>query len=139
MTKIVTFDATDTTLNKEYHVLDSMKNVKVVSANIQKMLNEIDEMERKKAEEGYVTLLDYSDIVYPLIIEGTAKLLGFNADDKKKLFDEVSFDKIKKFYEKVANDFLDMTLPTNDKFSSLRESEETTKEEETDPKLSVVD
>ncbi|QNQ83755.1 hypothetical protein FP435_04505 [Lactobacillus sp. PV037] len=141
MTKVVTFDAKETILDKEFHVMDSMKNIKIVSSNIQKMLTNIDEMERKKREEGAVAinLLDYSDIVYPLIVDGTAKLLGLNSEDKKKL-EDMSFDDIKKFYEKVANDFLDMQLPTNDKFSSLAANNETVEEEETeDPKLSAVD
>ena len=143
MSKVLIFDAKDTVLGKEYAVLDSMKNIKLVSSNVQKMFTEMDAMETKKHEEGKATIIlaDYSDIVYPLIIDGVVKLLGLTGEDKKKLEDNVSFDEIKKFYEKVVNSFLDMQLPTNDRLvgGAAPATESSEDEDDTDPKLKSVD
>lgn len=114
MSKKVEFKAKDV-LGKDFTIVDTCANVKTVNNGMRAILNDLDKYEEKQAKaKKPVTLMDYSDIISTEVIKQTAKLLGLDEADAKKL-ENTSYSDIFAFYSKAANDFADMEIPTVDK------------------------
>lgn len=108
--------------DKEYHILDSNKNMKLASQGLRKILDAYNELEEKlDAEQKTPTILDYEDVGNPLIMEGVISLLGLSKVDAKEL-DEMSFSDIQKFYSEVCDKFLNMPLATGDYLRDVNEA-----------------
>lgn len=108
--------------DKEYHILDSNKNMKLASQGLRKILDAYNELEEKlDAEQKTPTILDYEDVGNPLIMEGVISLLGLSKADAKEL-DEMSFSDIQKFYSEVCDKFLNMPLATGDYLRDVNEA-----------------
>lgn len=110
MAKTVVFKGKDT-FGKDFTIVDTFNNVKLLNKGMRRILDAIDDYEEKQAKaKKNVTLMDYQDIISGLVIEETGKLLGLGKEDTKKL-ENVSYSEVFKFYSQASNDFLDMQVP----------------------------
>lgn len=110
MAKTVVFKGKDT-FGKDFTIVDTFNNVKLLNKGMRRILDAIDDYEEKQAKtKKNVTLMDYQDIISSLVIEETGKLLGLGKEDTKKL-ENVSYSEVFKFYSQASNDFLDMQVP----------------------------
>ena len=110
MAKTVVFKGKDT-FGKDFTIVDTFNNVKLLNKGMRRILDAIDDYEEKQAKaKKNVTLMDYQDIISDLVIEETGKLLGLDKEDTKKL-ENVSYSEVFKFYSQASNDFLDMQVP----------------------------
>lgn len=117
MAKTVTFHAKDV-LGKDFTVIDSNKNIKLVSKGMRNLLDDIDKYETKHAKENKpVTVMDYIDLTNGRVITETGKLLGLNKADTEKL-EDMSYSDVYEFYSNVADKFLDMKVPNAKYFQS---------------------
>ena len=114
MAKTVIFKGKET-FGKDFTIIDTHANVKLVSNGMRAILNAIDKYEEKQAKaKKPVTLMDYQDIISDEVITQTGKLLGLSTEDTKKL-ENVSYSEVFNFYSKAANEFADMEIPSVDK------------------------
>ena len=133
MAKTVTFDAKEV-LGKEYTVIDSNKNIKIVSKGMRNLLEAIDNYETKQAkEEKPVTVMDYVEIIDENVIAETGKLLGLTKTETAKL-EDMSYSDVFKFYSKVVNDFLAMKVPDPTDIQNGIKAMNEVANEEKDPK-----
>ena len=133
MAKTVTFDAKEV-LGKEYTVIDSNKNIKIVSKGMRNLLEAIDNYENKQAkEEKPVTVIDYVEIIDENVIAETGKLLGLTKTETAKL-EDMSYSDVFKFYSKVVNDFLAMKVPDPTDIQNGIKAMNEVANEEKDPK-----
>ena len=133
MAKTVTFDAKEV-LGKEYTVIDSNKNIKIVSKGMRNLLEAIDKYENKQAkEEKPVTVMDYVEIIDENVIAETGKLLGLTKTETAKL-EDMSYSDVFKFYSKVVNDFLAMKVPDPTDIQNGIKAMNEVANEEKDPK-----
>ncbi len=133
MAKTVTFDAKEV-LGKEYTVIDSNKNIKIVSKGMRNLLEAIDNYETKQAkEEKPVTVMDYVEIIDENVIAETGKLLGLTKTETAKL-EDMSYSDVFKFYSKVVNDFLAMKVPNPTDIQNGIKAMNEVANEEKDPK-----
>ena len=110
MAKTVFFKGKDT-FGKDFTIVDTFNNVKLLNKGMRRIIDAIDDYEEKQAKaKKNVTLMDYQDIISSLVIEETGKLLGLGKEDTKKL-ENVSYSEVFKFYSQASNDFLDMQVP----------------------------
>ena len=110
MAKTVTFKAKDV-LGKDFTIIDSNKNIKLVSKEMRELLENIDKYETKQAKDKKpVTVMDYQDIISDRVIKGTGKLLSLTREDTDKL-EDMSYSDVFKFYADVADKFLAMKIP----------------------------
>lgn len=110
MAKTVTFKAKDV-LGKDFTIIDSNKNIKLVSKEMRELLENIDKYETKQAKDKKpVTVMDYQDIISDRVIKGTGKLLSLTKEDTDKL-EDMSYSDVFKFYADVADKFLAMKIP----------------------------
>lgn len=139
MGKVVTLNAKNV-LGKDYRVIDSFENVKKVSKGLIAMLNAMDEVGNKAKEEKREPLLpEYALVIDEYIIRNVAKLLNLGADDTKKL-NEMSKSDVTKFYEKVAEEFCQMRVPSMGAATGVGEgNEEGDSAEQSEGKLKAVD
>ena len=139
MSKVVTLNAKDA-LGKDYPVIDSFENVKKTSKGLIAMLNAMDEVETKAKEEKRDPLLpEYALVIDEYIIKNVAKLLNLGAEDTKKLT-EMSRSDVAKFYEKVAEEFCQMRVPSMGAITSVgEEDKEDNSVEQPKEKLKTVD
>lgn len=144
MSKTVKFDSKDTKLDHDIVVMDSVSNVKMVANRVEKLLNAVDDLETKKAEEnGSISLPDYIGVINPEIIAGFSELAGLTKTEQK-LLNDISFSEIRDFYSEVVDKFLDMQLLTGKVIGdAMRNNNNTTSENENegseDPKLHVAE
>ena len=133
MAKTVTFDAKEV-LGKEYTVIDSNKNIKIVSKGMRNLLEEIDNYETKQAkEEKPVTVMDYVEIIDENVIAETGKLLGLTKTETAKL-EDMSYSDVFKFYAKVVKEFLAMKVPNPTDIQNGIKAMNEVANEEKDPK-----
>lgn len=134
MAKTVTFKAKDV-LGKDFTVIDSNKNIKIVSKGMRALLDDIDKYETNQTKENKpVTVMDYTDLTNDRVIEETGKLLGLSKEDTKKL-EDMSYSDVYNFYSDVVNKFLDMQVPTSKDYqSSIDAMNEAALKATTDPK-----
>lgn len=139
MSKVVTLNAKDV-LGKDYTVIDSFENVKKTSRGLIAMLNAMDEVETKAKEEKREPLLpEYALVIDEYIIKNVAKLLNLGAEDTKKL-NEMSRSDVAEFYEKVAEDFCQMRVPSMGAITGVgEEDKEDGSVEQPKEKLKTVD
>ena len=110
MAKTVTFKAKDV-LGKDFTIIDSNKNIKLVSKEMRELLENIDKYETKQTKDKKpVTVMDYQDIISARVIKGTGKLLSLTKEDTDKL-EDMSYSDVFKFYADVADKFLAMKIP----------------------------
>ena len=110
MAKTVTFKAKDV-LGKDFTIIDSNKNIKLVSKEMRELLENIDKYETKQTKDKKpVTVMDYQDIISDRVIKGTGKLLSLTKEDTDKL-EDMSYSDVFKFYADVADKFLAMKIP----------------------------
>lgn len=127
MAKTVTFKGKEI-FGKDFTIVDTHTNVKLVSNGMRTILEAIDNYEEKQAKaKKPVTLMDYQDIISDAVIAQTGKLLGLSEEDSKKL-ENVSYSEVFNFYSKTANDFADMEIPSVDRIkqSLVASNEEVT-------------
>lgn len=139
MSKVVTLNAKDS-LGKDYPVIDSFENVKKTSKGLIAMLNAMDEVETKAKEEKRDPLLpEYALVIDEYIIKNVAKLLNLGTEDTKKL-SEMSRSDVAKFYEKVAEEFCQMRVPSMGAITGVgEEDKEDNSVEQPKEKLKTVD
>lgn len=139
MSKVVTLNAKDV-LGKDYQVIDSFENVKKTSKGLIAMLNAMDEVETKAKEEKRDPLLpEYALVIDEYIIKNVAKLLNLGTEDTKKL-SEMSRSDVAKFYEKVAEEFCQMRVPSMGAITGVgEEDKEDNSVEQPKEKLKTVD
>ncbi|WP_175532674.1 hypothetical protein [Lactobacillus gasseri] len=104
------------------------------------MLNAMDEVETKAKEEKREPLLpEYALVIDEYIIKNVAKLLNLGAEDTKKL-NEMSRSDVAEFYEKVAEDFCQMRVPSMGAITGVgEEDKEDDSVEQPKEKLKTVD
>lgn len=139
MSKVVTLNAKDV-LGKDYPVIDSFENVKKTSEGLIAMLNAMDEVETKAKEEKRDPLLpEYALVIDEYMIKNVAKLLNLGAEDTKKLT-KMSRSDVAKFYEKVAEEFCQMRVPSMGAITGVgEEDKEDNSVEQPKEKLKTVD
>ena len=139
MGKVVTLNAKNV-LGKDYRVIDSFENVKKTSKGLIAMLNAMDEVETKAKEEKREPLLpEYALVIDEYIIRNVAKLLNLGTEDTKKL-NEMSRSDVAKFYEKAAEEFCQMRVPSMGAVTGVgKENKEDDSTEQSKGKLKAVD
>lgn len=138
MSKSVTLKA-EAVFGKNFTVVDTGKNVKLINAGLKKMYEAIDKMETNKGEQ--TTVMDYQETIQPVVIEETGKLIGLDKADTKKL-EDISYSELFGFYSKAVNEFLGMDAPNvREIAAAFREARQQVAEvaEETDPKSDNAD
>lgn len=127
MAKVVKFNAKDS-LGKEFTVVDTFNNVKIVNKDMKDMLDKIDAYEQGQMKaKKQVTLMDYEDIISECVMKGVAHLLTLDKSEKEKL-QNMSYSDVFEFYSNVANKFLAMQIPdpsnVKDTLSGVNDSQE---------------
>ena len=130
MAKVVTFKAKDV-LGQDFSVMDSTENVKKVSKGLKHIFSAIEKVDKDHPNNDQ-TVMDYNDAIVDAVIEDTADLLHLSKEDSKKLMG-MSYSDISGFYEKVANDFLGMQVPSVQRMQEALANQQG-QAEETDPK-----
>lgn len=130
MAKKINFNAKDV-FGKNFEIIDSFNNVQIVQKGLKAVYTAMDDVDdsfnkkqekiikeaaKKKEDVDRADLptpafLDYSEAICPVIMDETAKLLGLNADDRKKL-DNLSYSVIQSFYAEACEKFIGIELPT---------------------------
>ncbi|CCI81638.1 hypothetical protein [Lactobacillus hominis] len=106
----VNFDAKDT-LGKNYELIDTYNNVKIVAQSLIDMLNAIDKEEKKNPDMNFI---EYGELINRYVKKNVARILGLDAKGVKKL-DNMSRSDVTKFYEELADKFCDMTVPSTER------------------------
>lgn len=133
MAKTVTFNAKDV-LGKDFTIVDTNKNIKLVSKGMRNLLEAIDKYETKQQEANKpVTVMDYIDIISENVITETGKLLGLTKADTAKL-EDMSYSDVFEFYSKVVDKFLAMKVPDPTDIQQGIEAMNKAAAEEQDPK-----
>lgn len=130
MAKVVTFKAKDV-LGQDFSVMDSTENVKRVSNGLKRIFSAMDKVDKDHPKNDQ-TVMDYSDAIVDAVIEDVADLLHLSKEDGKKLMG-MSYSDVSGFYEKVANEFLGMQVPSVKKLQEALAGQ-TAPAEETGPK-----
>lgn len=135
MAKVVVFDGKKIGVDKEYHLIDSQRNMKKIANHYEKMLDEIQKVEAANQDEnGALTMKGYSkerETVAQTAIDATVDLLELTKAQKDKLVD-YSISDMHDFYNDCLLKFLDIEMPKIDDEDDLEEIEDSTDE---DPKL----
>lgn len=111
MAKVVNFSAGKDLFGRDFKVIDTLNNIKLVNNQMRDMFNDIEKYENKQAEaKKPVTVMDYQDIISKHVIAGSAELLGLSKADGKKL-ETISYSDVFDFYADAADKFLSMQVP----------------------------
>lgn len=134
--KQVTLNAKDV-LGQDFTLVDSFENVKKASKGLLKMFGAMNELEDKaKAENRDLLLPEYGMVINEYVVKNVADLLHLSATDTKSL-EKMSRSDVTKFYEKVAEEFCQMKVPTMGDATGVGEDDESV--ESNDKGLKTVD
>lgn len=107
MSKTVKFNVEG--FGKEFTLIDTMANVEKASKGLERTYKAMDKVEKEKGDS--LRLVDYSDVLRPVLIENVAEILGLNKTDAKKL-EDVSYSDLEDFYKEICMEFVGLELPT---------------------------
>ncbi|MBN7275504.1 hypothetical protein GNF18_10165 [Ligilactobacillus pobuzihii] len=117
MAKVVVFDGKKIGVDKEYHLLDSQRNMKKMSKHYTDMLEGFNKIEESnKDEDGELSMKDYTkerELVAQTAIDTAADLLQLTKEQKDKLLD-YSVSDLHDLYSECLYKFLDIELPKTD-------------------------
>ncbi|KOH02411.1 hypothetical protein LJ16_03620 [Lactobacillus johnsonii 16] len=128
MSKVVTLNAKNV-LGKDFSVIDTFENVKKTNKGLLDMFKAMDDVEDKAKEEHRDPLLpEYGMVINEYILKNVTKLLNLGSEDAKKL-NEMSRSDLAEFYQKVAEEFCQMQVPTMGAVTGVGEDTKQSKEE----------
>ncbi|HIW89790.1 MAG TPA: hypothetical protein H9869_07980 [Candidatus Ligilactobacillus excrementipullorum] len=137
MAKVVNFDGKKIGIDKEYHLLDSQRNLKKVAKHHIKILeefNKINEDEQENSQNSILSFTKQTEIVAQVTIEATGDLLQLNKEQKDKLAD-YSISDMYEFFNECLTKFLGIALPdmSDDEEEPDEEIDEDPKSQDEEP------
>lgn len=108
MAIIVKFDAKDV-LGKDYELMDTFDNVKIVAKGMEHLLDALNKEEEKKGDN--ITFLDYDEVINEETKKNVATVLGLTGEAAKKI-DGMSRSDVSEFYSELVEKFCQMEVPS---------------------------
>lgn len=108
MAIIVKFDAKDV-LGKDYELMDTFDNVKIVAKGMEHLLDALNKEEEKKGDN--ITFLDYDEVINEETKKNVATVLGLTGEVAKKI-DGMSRSDVSEFYSELVEKFCQMEVPS---------------------------
>lgn len=108
MAIIVKFDAKDV-LGKDYELMDTFDNVKIVAKGMEHLLDALNKEEEKKGDN--ITFLDYDEVINEETKKNVATVLGLTGEAAKKI-NGMSRSDVSEFYSELVEKFCQMEVPS---------------------------
>lgn len=113
MSKTVNFKMGETLFGRKTEITDTFDNVQMANKAVRTLLTAVDDYEKKQVKaKKALYLFDYQDIIAPIVLDESAKLLKLDKDETERL-KQCSYSEVFNFFHEVADKFLSMQVPSN--------------------------